>query len=273
MTTKNEMIANAEITELVTSVRSKWVSGVEDRLELGKLFSDLRKAVEKYTRTSKDKKKVSYNEAVRLTGVPRGTAELYRGMFEICDKNKIDADVFVILAEAGFNLARDLNHEIAATGIFADNPKLKSVEYLLGLSAEETAKLVAGLRKDYGNEEAQEVSIDSLKSDIASMKQEQSESNKVEYKQFLEKEIEKKTATIHSKMLSSLRNIASAFASLLGRDKNWADSYVEQTKENAALTERRYQEAVAFAQKATFLTEVEKTTGSVKPSGKQSKKA
>jgi len=102
MTNEVALIGNTEITEKVISIRSRRLSTVKDRLELGKLFSELRAAVDKYTRTSKDKNKVSYAEAVRLTGVPRGTAELYRQMYEVCKGNDIPADVFVILADAGF---------------------------------------------------------------------------------------------------------------------------------------------------------------------------
>src|SRR5450755_3099241 len=119
--TTTAVIGNAEITKSVISIRTKWAAGNKDRFVLGQLFSELRAAVDKYTRTTEDKQKVSYNEAVRQTGVPRGTAELYRGMFEICHTNKIEADVFIILSEAGFNLARDLGKEHLPAGIFEDN--------------------------------------------------------------------------------------------------------------------------------------------------------
>ena len=76
MSIQNNVIGNAEITKLVTAARSKWASAVKDRIDLGKTFSELRAAVSKYTRTNKEGDKLSYNEAVRLTGVPRSTAKL-----------------------------------------------------------------------------------------------------------------------------------------------------------------------------------------------------
>jgi hypothetical protein len=262
-TNTTAVIGNVAITRLVASARSKWAAGSKDRFALGKVFSELRAEVEKYTRSSEDTNKVSYAEAVRLTGTPLGTAELYRQMYDICEQNTIEPDVFIILSEAGFNLARDLNEDTLPSGIFADNPDLKSVEYLLGLSKEDTKTLVEQLLKDYGKQEAQPVSVETLQSDIGRLQETQSTSKDEDFKSFLEKQIEEKKKTMHNKMLWSLRNLANAVGSLLGKSEEWADRYLDETKISGVLTEQRYQEARKFAESFTLPT----ANGKKKPAG------
>jgi hypothetical protein len=245
-------IGNAEITMQVVSIRKHRTSTVKDRIEVGRMFHDLRGAVTKYTRTSEDKKKVSYSEVVRLTGYHRSTAELYRQMFEICDGNDISPDVFVILADAGFNLARDLSEDVTASAVFTDNANLKSEEYLLGLSEDETKKLVKGLLKNYGKPEDEPVGIATLKSEIANYKAEAAKSTKPEYQAFCKEEATARTKTMHSKMISGLRSLSGALSVLLDKPANFAEAYIAETEENGALTEQRFREAVAFANKATF---------------------
>jgi hypothetical protein len=272
--TTTVVIGNTEITKLVASARSKWASGSKDRFELGQVFSELRAAVDKYTRTSKDTNKVSYAEAVRLTGTPLGTAELYRQMYDIRKDNDILPDVFVILSEAGFNLARDLNDESLPAGIFADKPDLKSVEYLLGLSKEDTKKLIEELHKGYGKEEAQPVSISALKSEVDRMKATLSESKDEDFKSYLQNQIKEKTKTMHSKMVIAMSGLAKAVAVLLGKEEDWADSYIDETKKSGSLTEQRYQEAVKFAESFTVKKPAangKKAAGSVKSSKKETK--
>lgn len=271
------VIGNVEITKLVASARSKWAAGSKDRFALGKVFSELRAAVDKYSRGNEDTNKVSYAEAVRLTGTPLGTAELYRQMYDICEQNKIEPDVFIILSEAGFNLARDLNKDTLPSGIFADNPDLKSVEYLLGLSKEDTKKLVEQLLKDYGKEEAQPVSIETLQSDVDRLTTTRSESKDEDFKTFLQSQIEEKKKTMHNKMLWSLHNLANAVGSLLGKSEGWADRYLDETKISGVLTEQRYQEAVKFAESFTIPTASgngkKKPAGSSESSKKHTKQA
>jgi len=62
---------------------------------------------------------------------------------------------------------------------------------------------------------------------------------------------------------------------LLGKHEDFVDSYIEETKESGAMTEQRYQEAVAFAQKATFLDNSVpgKPAASVKSNGAKRTKA
>lgn len=263
------VIGNAEITDKVISIRSLRHNTVKDRLELGKQFSELRAAIDKYTRTTEDENKVSYAEAVRLTGVPRGTAELYRQMYEVCKNTQIEPDVFVLLADAGFNLARDLNTDILPSAIVHDNPKLKDEEYLLGLSQNETDALIARLRKDYGKEQAPTVSIEDLKVKVARLKQSHSETKDADYKEYLHSQISETTTTLHNKMVWAMQKFATAFAILLNKDEDWADRYIEETKTNGGLIEQRFQEAVAFAQKVTLFNTTEQTDdGNKKAAGK-----
>jgi hypothetical protein len=270
MTTKTVVIGNAAITKLVVAARSKWAAGSKDRFALGKVFSELRAEVEKYTRSSEDTNKVSYAEAVRLTGTPLGTAELYRQMYDICEQNTIEPDVFIILSEAGFNLARDLNADSLPAGIFADNPDLKSVDYLLGLSKEETKTLVTKLLADYGKEDAQSISVATIQSDIDRLTTAKSGSKDEEFKSFLQSQIDGKAKVMHNKMLWSLRNLANAVGSLLGKSEGWADRYLDETKVSGVLTEQRYQEAVKFAESFTIPTA--DGNGKKKPAGSESSK-
>src|SRR5437660_5789108 len=252
------IIGNAEITSLVMTARQKWASGIKDRLEIGKIFSNLRAAVTKYEHSTKDKKKLSYNEAVRLTGIPRGTAERYREMYEVCNDNDISADVFVILAEAGFNLRNDLSKDSMPMAIFSDDPNLKSVEHLLGLSADDMETLILRLRKEYGKKEPTRTTVETLQAAIAARKGKAAETKDSDTKEALEAKIEEDTSTLHSLMLSQLRKLATVLAPFIGRNEEWVNTYIEGTKANGTFIEQRYREAVVFAQKANFLADVPK---------------
>ena len=196
-------------------------------------------------------------------------------MYEICEHNKIEADVFVILAEAGFNLARDLNSQLRPAAIFNDKPNLKSVNHLLSLTPEETKTLIEELWNDYGKEKVQAVGLEFLQSKIAKQKEKLSELTDDEDKEILQTKIDANTKTMHAKMVMAVSSLAKAVAALLGKEEDWANGYIEQTKANEALIERRYQEAVAFAQKSFFneaTANGKKAAGSVKSSKKQSQK-
>jgi len=270
MATKTVVTGNVEITKLVASARSKWAAGSKDRFALGEIFSNLRAEVDKYTRTSEDKNKVSYAEAVRLTGTPLGTAELYRQMYDVCDHNKVEPDVFIILSEAGFNLARDLNEDALPAGIFADNPDLKSVEYLLGLSKEDTKTLIDRLKKDYGKEEAEAISVGSLQAEIDGFKKATAETKDETYKKFCAKEIDRTNKTMHGKMIAAMSALAKVVGLLLGKEEGWADNYIKQTEVSGVLTEQRYKEAVKFAESFTIPTA--NGNGKKKPASSESSK-
>lgn len=274
MTTQTIILGNAEISRHISTARTQWASGSQARFELGEIFSKLRASIEKYNKD--EDKGISYNEAVRLTGVPRGTAEHYRHMYEICDTNDIPNDAFTILAEAGFTLATDVHKELTVEGLLVDNPELKSVEHLLSLSEDETEKLIKQLRKDYGKPEAQDETIESIRTEIAELKQTQA-SLPESVRKAAEKVIVERTSTLRNKMLWVLRNIAQSFAPLLGKDDKWVETYLERFKQGGKVTsivEQAYSEAVKFAQSATFLTAQKKPAASAKKSaGQATKKA
>lgn len=276
MNSTSVVIGNVEITKLVTTARTQWASGTKARLELGETFSKLRAAVDKYSRTNKDGDNLSYNEAVRLTGVPRGTAERYRQMFNVCDVNEIPADAFVIIAEAGFNLATDVHEDSTVAAILATHPQVASVEELLALSDEETKKLVAALHKDFGKDEQQTESLSSLQAEIAKMQQSKSESKDVAFKKYLDEQINKQTTTVRNKMLWAIRNIAIALAPFLDKDADWVETYTSQFKQDGKVTvlvEQVYKEATKFAQSASFLTPKKPSAGAKKPASSVKKQA
>src|SRR5512133_2524744 len=101
---KSDLIGNEAITTTIKQVREVWGRGAEDRLKLGELFSQLRSQVEAY---KKDSQGLTYNQALAKTGVPRGTAERYRLMYETVKSSGVLAEVFLALAEHGCNLAAD----------------------------------------------------------------------------------------------------------------------------------------------------------------------
>ena len=54
-------------------------------------------------------------------------------------------------------------------------------------------------------------------------------------------------------MKTTLLTLASTLAPFLGKNEQWAESYVKTVEENATLLKQRYGEAVKFAQSAKFL--------------------
>lgn len=96
-------IGNQAITDIVNNARSLWASGQDNRLKLGEKFSQLYHAVERYKKSAKTR--LTYAGAVTKTGVPRGTAERYREMWEVKNEYSIPADAFLVLCEEGSNLA------------------------------------------------------------------------------------------------------------------------------------------------------------------------
>ncbi len=151
-------------------------------------------------------------------------------MYEVCKENDIPNDAFTILAVAGFNLATDVHKELTVEGLLVDNPELKSVEHLLSLSEDETSKLVTQLRKDYGKPEPQDETIESIRTEIAELKQSQA-SLPESVRKAAEKVITERTTTMRNKMLWVLRNIAQSFAPLLGKNEKWVEVIVNQSEQ------------------------------------------
>ena|SRR5258708_29189926 len=98
-----EQITIEQITTTINQVRELWKQGVDNRLKLGEMFHNLRSQVDRYQKNHKDG--LSYTAAVAQTGVPRGTAENYRSMWEAKEACGVSGDLFLILCEKGVNLA------------------------------------------------------------------------------------------------------------------------------------------------------------------------
>lgn len=54
---------------------------------------------------------------------------------------------------------------------------------------------------------------------------------------------------------SSLLNLATALAPFIGKDRQWAEQFVESVAKNGTLLKQRYAEAVKFAKSASFLSD------------------
>jgi hypothetical protein len=97
----SEQIKADAIEQTVIEIRKLWKAGADNRLELGEYFSKLRKLTEPYRH---DKDGLSYAASVARTGVPRGTAESYRHMWDAKEACEISTDLFLVLCEEGVNL-------------------------------------------------------------------------------------------------------------------------------------------------------------------------
>ncbi len=74
-------------------------------MKMGEDFSHLRAETEAYQKN--EKTGISYTEAVRRTGVPRSTAEFYRGLYQTCADYSIPTAVFLALQDHGVNLGKE----------------------------------------------------------------------------------------------------------------------------------------------------------------------
>lgn len=247
---ESDLIGNEAITLTITQVREAWGRGAEDRLKLGELFSQLRKQVQAYRKNSQG---LTYNQAVAKTGVPRGTAERYRLMHETFTSYGIRADVFLALAEYGCNLAAD--RATTPAGIVSNLPVLGSLDITDENAVEKLAKQI---NKDYPvkTEEKEPVTpIDELDSLLANLE-------KMPKNAATAKMIAETQSAITETQKVSLLTLAIALAPFIGKDKQWAEEYVDEVAHNSTLLKQRYREAVKFAKSATFLeTEEPKTKG------------
>lgn len=238
----NPDVNDEAIATTIKQVKEVWRRGAKDRLKLGELFSQLRHQVEAYRRD--DKTGLTYNQAVAKTGVPRGTAERYREMYETVSSSGIHADVFLALAERGCNLAAD--RTITVAGILAAIPSLNSLDI-----TDETAvkAMVKDIDKNYPvvlSEKQPTTDVGHLEALLANL--EAMPTNPATTKMIADTKSE-----IIKAQQSSLLTLATALAPFIGKDKKWAEGYVDRVGDNSTLLKQRYVEAVKFAQSAAFL--------------------
>lgn len=235
--------SNEKIDPLVASIQQLWQKGETNRLKLGEFFSKLRKETKQYKRD--EETGLSYASAVRRTGVPRSTAELYRGMWELSSEHKIPAQVFLSLCEAGFNLATDLDEQATVPGIVSDHREL-----LTGKIADYDA-LAEALIKEYGKQSqttpgaVEEVAA--MQKEIADLQKHMTGTMPDSLRKAGETAIAKKQAELHALRVTALAGLAKAVAPFVGQNKTWAENYAKKLKDNQVLTAQRYTEAVKFA--------------------------
>lgn len=224
---------NEKIDPIIVNIEQLWHKGEADRLTLGEYFSQLKKATEPY---KEDKETgLTYTSAVKRTGVPRSTAEYYRVMWKTVNENGIPAQVFLLLCEAGFNLATDLKEGVTVQGIIHDHHELLTGDI------SDYDQLAVTLEENYGREQ-KDKNVAALQKFAESIRTSMPDS---EEKQDVLEGLEKQ---IHSKRISELKALCLAIRPLLGKTKAWAEDYAKKYADSKALTRQRYEEAVRFAQ-------------------------
>lgn len=238
------VIGNEAITTTISQVKDAWNRGAKDRLKLGELFSQLRSQVEAYRKNKKTG--LTYNQAVGKTGVPRGTAERYREMYETVKSSGIQADVFLALAEHRCNLAAE--RSVTAAGILSDLPGLNSLD----ITDEDAVKKMAEkINQDYSlklSEKEPQSPIEDLEALLANLEG-------MPDTPATTKMIAETRAEIIKVQQSSLLTLATALAPFIGKGEDWAGQYVESVAKNSTLLKQRYVEAVKFAKSAAFLSD------------------
>jgi hypothetical protein len=222
-------VANETIDPLIANIQQLWQNGEADRLALGQYFSQLKKATEPY---KEDKETgLTYTSAVKRTGVPRSTAEYYRVMWETVNANGVPAQVFLLLREAGFNLATDLREGATVQGIVHDHPKLRTGEI------SDYDELADTLDKEYGKKDDKQEKITDLQKFVETSEGKVPASVLTSTKE-----------KIHTLRVRALTSLCVAIAPLVDHDEKWAKKYAKKCADSQALTKQRYEEAVRFAQ-------------------------
>jgi hypothetical protein len=220
---------NGTIDPLIANIQQLWRKGEADRLALGQYFAQLKKATQRYKED--EETGLTYTSAVKRTGVPRSTAEYYRVMWETVSGNGIPAQVFLLLREAGFNLATDLREEATVQGILQDHPELLSGEI------PDYDSLAKTLKREYAKKEDDQETI-------ADLQEFMDTSQGAIPRSVLNKAKEK----IHALRMRALTNLCLAVAPFLNKDREWAQDRTKKYADNHEMTRQRYDEAVRFAQ-------------------------
>ena len=238
------VIGDEAITTTIGQLKDVWNRGAKDRLKLGELFSQLRREVEAYRKN--ERTGLTYNQAVAKTGVPRGTAERYREMYDVFKGSGIKADSFLALADHRCNLAAE--RTVTASGILSDLPGLNSL-YITDEDA--VKKMAEKINRDYplkpsGDQPTSPIEeLEALLGNLEGMPKTPA----------TEKMIAETRSEIIKVQQSSLLILATALAPFIGKDKQWAEQYVDDVAKNSSLLKQRYAEAVTFAKSAAFLSE------------------
>jgi Ribonuclease G/E len=94
--------SNAAVQTLIKDIRTRWSEHERSSWKLGESLSKLRKATELYRKN--DKTGMTYNAAVKQTGISHATAELHRKTYELCKSNRVSMKTFHCLLSRGINL-------------------------------------------------------------------------------------------------------------------------------------------------------------------------
>jgi hypothetical protein len=133
-----EFVDIDKLHSLIGEAKNIWSSAKKNIWELGRLFSEMRRATAHYKKN--DKSGMSYSQATNNVGISHATAEFYRNMYDTCENAGIGQDVFLALFDSGVNLASE--RFAAACGM----DEVKSVDFT---NSESVKVLSKRLKKDF----------------------------------------------------------------------------------------------------------------------------
>lgn len=242
-----EFIGNEVISNIVNDARSLWKSGQNDRLKLGEKFSQLYHEVDRYTKSTKTG--LTYAAAVAKTGVPRGTAERFRQMWETTEEYSIPADTFLVLCEEGANMAaiKAKLGEAFKGAISTLLPKIQSLDTT-------DAKAVTALATDLGKfvpKPADKADLAELDTRLSELTDQLPKSKSGEEAAQLAEEMHETRGQIGVFYVERMKALISALAPFL----DWSDERVKEymkafTDQPLSQRARLYKEAAKFAKNA-----------------------
>jgi hypothetical protein len=240
-----------EIGNKISDIRFNRQKGANAAFEQGKRFSELRKLTKPY---ETDKASgLSYVKSVSQTGYAWTTAERYRVLYETVTNAGISADIHLVLADYGCDLAA--KRTTTAAGIVRDLPELLTLDVTDEKAVEKMVKQVNDKHPVEKPKSMPPTSLETLTALLNNLKRQPASTHTTTM-------IEKTSSAIIKTKKETLLSLATAIAPFIGKDEKWAESYVKKVENNSALLDQRYNEAVKFAKSATFLeTEEPKTKG------------
>ena len=164
-------------------------------------------------------------------------------MYEIVKSSGIEADVFLALAEHSCNLAAD--RATTAAGILAALPALNALDITDEAAVKKMAKEINQAYPVIAEGKQPATAVEELEALLGNL--EGMPKNPATTKMIAETRSE-----IIKTQQSSLLTLALALAPFIGKDKKWAEEYVERVGDNSTLLRQRYAEAAKFAKSATF---------------------
>jgi hypothetical protein len=231
--------------DLIESGKALWTNGARDRLKLGEIFSKLRKNAPVYL---KAKNGLSYNQAVSKMGVPRGTAENYRAMWDTKEACGVSGDLFLVLCDYGCNLATmrtNLGGAFrGAIGAFSNS--LTTVHATDTKAVEALAKEIkAALNLPAAPKEAYTDEVRRLQDELSELVQELPKAKSAEESGDIAESIHQKREELVFAHTDRMQSLVASIAPFIEWDEAAVKTYMEKFSEmTLSLQEQTYKEAV-----------------------------